>query len=177
MGATVIKRSRRKLALLLFSPCVFVVGGYCLFVRAQAIAASIGVSFVFVRSLGLAAVVVGVLGAFIIVRMLLDNAPGLVLDDRGVTDNSTIFPAGFVPWSNISSFEPARMGQVAIVYVVLRDPKQYIASRGAFMRALLSATSWLYTSPVAIRPSTLQVRFQELLPLMNSHLSGQGQNA
>ena len=173
MSATVIKRSRRKLALLLFSPCVFLVGGYWLFSRAQVAAISIGVPSAFVLSLGLAAVVVGALAALAIIRMLFANAPGLVLDDRGITDNSTIFPAGFVPWSNVSGLEPARVGRVAIIYVMLRDPKQYIASRGALMRAVLRATSRLYASPVAIRPSTLQVRPQELVPLMNRYLRGQ----
>jgi len=177
MGATVIKHSRRKLALLLISPCAFLACGYWLAAYAHVVANFLGLPSAFVRGLGLAAFIVGLVAAFGIFRMLFNSAPGLVLDNRGVTDNSTIFPAGFVPWSNISGFEAARKGRVAIIYVLLKDAKQYIASRGPFMRVVLAAASRLYASPVAIRPGTLHVQLQELVPLMNKYLSTQGQDA
>lgn len=60
-----------------------------------------GVSF-------LGIVLFGAVG-FSLVQKLLGSAPGIVFDERGITDDSGVLAAGFIPWENINGFEVAEV--------------------------------------------------------------------
>jgi hypothetical protein len=38
---------------------------------------------------------------FLLLKKLIDNTPGLIISENGITDNSSGVPAGFIPWSDI----------------------------------------------------------------------------
>lgn len=168
-----IASSRSKTLLLLVGACAFVAAGYWLFsLDAEVIEARRTFnSPALVRGLGIASMVFGGLAIFGLVRKLLDPSPGLVLDERGLTDNSTASSVGFIPWSEISGFQVGTTQGQRILYVLVREPERYIASASPFKRALLKVGQKVGPSPFGITSNTLKIGFDELVELANEHLS------
>ena len=110
-------------------------------------------------------------------RKLFDFSPGLVLDARGLTDNSSVFPRGFIPWSDISGLSVQQIKNQRLLYVLLKNPDKYIASRGPIMRAALKAMESRILSPVAISSNTLAIGFDDMVQLINKYLLAQSLDA
>lgn len=179
MQKTVIPLSKSKLLGLATISALFVAGGYWMFGMD---AADIEQqrrfnSPLFVHGLGLACIVLGALGCVAIARKALDSSPGLVLDELGLTDNSSAFSGGFIPWSSIEAFEVRQIQNQRILYVVLKDPAAYIARFGPLKQALLKANQRMAASPVAITSSSLPMGFDELIRLVEQYHAAAQQHA
>jgi hypothetical protein len=123
-----------------------------------------------VHGVGLLAMAMGAAGVLGVGRKLFDGRPGLVLDDRGLTDNSSLFAAGFVPWSEITgvSVRAVHGSNQKILYVLLADPERFIAKFGPLRRLAMRAGMKM-GSPVGITSGTLQVGFDEMVALVERH--------
>jgi hypothetical protein len=173
MPKVVIPLSKTKLVLLALAAALFVVMGWWLF---QLDAAQIEAhrrynSPLFVHGIGLVALGFGALGVVFLVRKLFDTAPGLVLDERGLTDNCSAAAAGFIPWQDITGFEVRQIYTQKLIYVMLKDPEAYLARLGGLRRGMHRANMGMAASPVAIVSSTLQIGFDELVDLLNRHFA------
>ncbi|OOG58317.1 hypothetical protein B0E48_06295 [Rhodanobacter sp. C03] len=180
MQRVTIPLSKSKLLFLLLVSCAFVVGGYWMFTMdaAEIESQSRFNSPLFVHGFGLAAIVFVGLAAVAVFRKLIDPSPGLVLDDRGLLDNSGAFSSGFIPWSDITGFEVRQISsRQRILFVLLKDPKKYIAKFKPIKRALLRANQSVAASPVAITSSSIAIGFDELVTLVNRYLSAYRQDA
>jgi hypothetical protein len=133
-------------------------------------------SLLLLRTVGLATVALFGSVALIALRKLLDRSPGLVLDDRGVTDNSSLFPAGFIPWSDIAGVTMRRFKSEHIFYMLLKDPDGYIARCGSPLRRTMLRIGQKFSrrkappSPVAINCSNLNIGADELVRLLRGFL-------
>ena len=172
---TEISLSKSKVFLLLLISAAFLVLGYWLFnLDASEIESHRRFnSPFFVHGIGLASIAMGGFGALVAIRKLFDSSPGLVLDEHGLTDNSSAFSVGFIPWADITGFEPRQIHNQRILYVLLSDPEKFIGKFKPLKRALLSANMKIAASPVAVTSSSLAIGFDDLVSLVNEHLSAQ----
>lgn len=106
---------------------------------------------------------------------VVDSSPGLVFDNEGLTDNTSAFSRGFIPWSDISGFEALRVGgpsNTRVLYVILNDPDKYMVAWGPLKRALFSLNRILGArSPAALTSGYLTIGFDELESLANRFLT------
>ena len=121
-----------------------------------------GISLVGIIFFGLCGIV-GVL-------RLLDTSPGIRLDSGGLTDNSSPFSIGFVPWSEITGMEVRRIGSQRILYLLLKSPESVLAQARPWKRKVLKASLLLGPSPIAISSNVLSIGFDELRELINARL-------
>src|SRR5262252_1286690 len=97
----VIELSHGKLLLLIFGMLCFAIGGSWIVSWDDATILALR-SFndpIFVRTIGVIAVLFAVAALIFGIRKLFDKKPGLVLSADGFTDNSSGLAAGFIPWS------------------------------------------------------------------------------
>lgn len=173
MQKIVIPLSKSKIVFLLAASVSFVLVGVWLFGMDAAEIAS-GRRFdnpIVVHGIGLVSMLFGGLCAFAIARKLIDPAPGLVLDARGLTDNTSALSAGFIPWSDIIGFEVRRIQRQRILYVLLDDPHAFVSKFGPIKRMLLKANMRMSSSPVAITSNALSISFDELTALVERHFA------
>jgi hypothetical protein len=176
---TVIGLSKAKMFRVLIIAFAFVALGYWLFnLDSNEIGASGQInSHLFDHGVGLASMVMGILGAVAISMKLLDKAPGLVLDSKGITVNSSVMAAGFVPWGDISGTQIRQIKNQKILYLLLKNPDKYIERCKPFRRVMLRAGQKMAASPVGINSNTLLIGFDELVALVESRLSSYQSNA
>ena len=174
MQRVVIPLSKSKMVFLLLIACAFVALGWWMFAQdaAEIEAQRRFNSPLFVHGVGLFNMVCfGLVGALML-RKLFDPSPGLVVDDRGLTDNTSAFSAGFVPWSDITGFEVRQIQRQRVLYVRLKDPEKYIARFSPIRRKLFRASERLGASPVTLTSSSMAIGFDEMVKLVNQGLAG-----
>lgn len=179
MQTVMVPLGKFKIILLLAGSILFVIAGYWMFgMNALEIASNRRFnSPLFVHGVGLASMVFGGFGVIVTTRKLFDQSPGLVLDELGLTDNSSAFSAGLIPWSDISGFEIRQIQRQRMLYVLLKDPDAYISRFGPVKQALLKASRRIAASPVAITSSSLSINFDELVELVDRHFAASRQGA
>jgi hypothetical protein len=67
------------------------------------------------------------------VSRFLTNKPMLILDRAGLTDQSSLGAAGFVPWSELSNVRFTEYCGQVLLAVDTTHPEQFIAERGNLM--------------------------------------------
>jgi hypothetical protein len=126
---------------------------------------------IFIHGVGLFLTLFSPVGIAVSLRKLFDPSPGLMLDSRGITDNSRSFSTVFVPWSDIRGIEVKQIQSQKLIYLLLKDPDKYIESCTPIKRALLRASKNMATSPISISAVTLKTSFEELLALVEQHMA------
>lgn len=130
----------------------------------------------FVHGAGLATIIFFGAALIAATRKLFDPAPGLVLSEEGLTDNTSLLPAGFVPWSDISGFSIGRIKNQRFLYVLLKDQDAYIDKCGQSRRALLRANRPIALSPVTITSNSLAIKFDELESIVTKYFAARRQD-
>lgn len=173
MQRVVIPLSKSKMVFLLLIACAFVALGWWMFARdaAEIEAQRRFNSPLFVHGVGLFNMVFFGLAGIAMSRKILDSSPALIVDDRGLTDNTSAFSAGFVPWSDITGFEVRQIQRQRVLYVRLKDPEKYIARFSPVRRALFRASQRLGASPVTLTSSSMAIGFDEMVTLVNRGLT------
>ncbi len=110
----------------------------------------------------------GIATVYVFVRFF-DKRPALIIDNRGITDYSSLISAGFIPWENVANFGITRVYKQAIVTIMLRDPKAFLATQKPIKKAIMSINMKWYRSPVQLSANTLSVNANEILRLLQEH--------
>ncbi len=180
---TVIRLSKKKLALLILGSCAFVAVGawmfsidaaeirldnsFRLFANEPAVVHGFGVVLILLS---------GAFGLFC-VKKIFDKRPGLVLNSSGVVDNASAFAAGFIPWSDVTGARVHEIQRRKMLVVLLRDTRKYADRGGALRRALNRANAGMVGSPVAIPSTALEIDFEKLVALFDRYRRKYGTHA
>ncbi len=170
-AAKIIGLSRQKTLRLLGGSCVFAAGGlWMLHLDAAEIEHLPGFNLPWLtHGLGVVLIVFFGLGVLVGLRKLLDRRPGLVLDAKGLHDNTSGVCAGLVPWSDITGFSVFQVyGQRSLI-VHVSDPRKYAKRGGIAGRVLRRINLKLCGSPVAITAQSLQIDFDDLIDLCQGY--------
>ena len=103
------------------------------------------------------------------VKKLLNNQPGLVLNNLGITENSTATPAGFIPWKDIAGFNVCSLEGQRILAVALINSESYIQVGNSINRFSNKTKYKKFGSPVLIISKSLKIDFDSLLKLCNEY--------
>ena len=161
-----IPLSKVKIFLIVFGSLLFVVGGIFIFMLAN------GQS----RYHPLLLQIVGIIGivffswtGFMSIKKLFDSQPGLVIDHKGITDNSSGVSMGLIPWEDIASVETTKMIGTKFLIIQLHDPQKYLdQAKSPIQKRLLKANHKKYGTPISISVNTLKVKFRTLVDLLSA---------
>ena len=127
-------------------------------------------------------VIMGLIGMYYFSKKLLDKKPALIIDDKGIYDNYTLFNFDLIPWSDVSQiWEGSVATSVAskqqFITVGLVDPDKYISKeKNLIKRKLLIVNTKSYGSPIHLSTNGFVMDHNELLHLLKEeHLKHQSQ--
>lgn len=108
----------------------------------------------------------GLCGYFI-AKKLLGKSSGLVIDDRGILDQSSGISGHFIPWEDITSIGKAKVFRQSFVTLVMRNPQDYInAEKRPGVRKALEMNFRSAGSPFCISANALDIKFNKLFTLL-----------
>ena len=121
-------------------------------------AAAVGVAF-----FGLCAIYSGI--------KVLDTRLGLVIDEQGIIDNSSVVAVGRIPWDDVIGFKVMEISGQRIITIVVTDPMKYAGSGNMLIRALNSANVRLTHSLLNISSNALALSFDETVQALTEAFS------
>ncbi|AEJ20915.1 STM3941 family protein [Gracilinema caldarium] len=157
---TVIELSKKKVVLLTIGASIFVALGIWL-LQLQFIVGILAIGFF------------GLCLVFSVIK-LFDKKPGLILNGKGLIDNSSVVSAGFIPWSEVTGFSIFEIQKQKMLVVGIRNPEKYIEHSSPLKRIINKANYNLCGSPVVITSNTLKMKFDELTSLCNQYFMRYG---
>lgn len=120
---------------------------------------------------GYASIVFFGICAFVLIKKLPDNKPGLVIDETGLTDNSSGVSAGQILWSDIEDISVIEIHRQKLIMLQVKKPQDYIDKQAnGFKRKMMQMNYKMYGTPLSITSNSLKIKFDELLNILNDRL-------
>ena len=167
----IIPLSKRKMTLLLIGSLIFVVLGV-LFAIDPSKYASVRRTPTFIFIAGVASILFFSACTFFISRKLLDTKPGLVIDNIGLTNNSSGASAGQIFWRDIKNISVLKIHKQRLIMLEVNNPQEYIDKQtSGFKKKLMRMSMSMYGTPFSITSNALQIKFDELLKILNDSLN------
>jgi hypothetical protein len=159
-----IPLSKGKLMLLFAGALLFVILGLWFIKQPEIFTrTSFKPSPMLITTIGYASVIFfGVCGMFIF-RKLFDTKAGIIIDDKGIHDNSSGVSAGFIPWGDISNISTIEVSRQKLIMIEVSNPDDYINRQTNFIAKKAAAINHkMYGSPISITTTSLKYSFDDL---------------
>ena len=171
-----IPLSKTKLFLLFLGSIAFIVGGIWMVANPNGFATSYRpTNPVFIFGLGFVSIIFFGFCLVNIAKKLLDSAPGLVIDEKGIYDNSGAISLGLILWSDILELRTTEVFKQRFIVVIVNNPEQYInAQTRALNKTGLRRNYKSCGSPITISANGLKTNFDELYRLLEIELKNRG---
>lgn len=109
-------------------------------------------------------------GMYSVIKHSKTNIPGLVIDEKGITDHSNLASVGFIPWSDIASIKEVKGDfNRPLLAVMVKNPERYI-NKSSKMAASRQIQYQQFGSPILINSASLKCDFRELTLILKNHL-------
>ncbi|MBN2614925.1 MAG: hypothetical protein JXR71_04465 [Bacteroidales bacterium] len=159
--------SKSKLLGLLVGAAVFFVVGIFLYITPESF---VSVQFKDTQTMmlmGIAGILFSGVTLIFGIRKLLNKKPGLIIDQQGITDNTTASSAGLIEWNDITAIETKKVLTNRFMLIRVSNPDYYLNRVNGLKQKILRENLDLYETPISITTSTLKCTFQELEKLLN----------
>jgi len=100
-----------------------------------------------------------------------DQKPGLVINEKGITDNSNFTSVGLIEWSQIKGIRMAQVMSNRFVLIDVVNPEKYLQESSKFKASLMKSNLKIYGTPITITSNSLRCNFNELEKLLQEALS------
>jgi len=112
----------------------------------------------------------GVIGTYVLFK-LFDKKPGLMIDEYGITDNSSGTSIGLIEWLDIDDIKTTRIMSNKILVIYTNQPEKYIKkAKNNYTKRALSSNLRSFKSPLSLSANTLKINHTELEQLLKEHL-------
>ena len=111
----------------------------------------------------------GLCGIYGIIKIF-DNKPGLIIDKKGIRDNSSAVSGHLIRWEDITGFEVGEIKKTRFLLIFVNNPQQFLDNANPFKRFIMKMNLKMYGTPVSISSNALQCNFDELLKMLENEI-------
>lgn len=94
---------------------------------------------------------------------LVDNRPGLVLDQEGIRDNSSAIAGKLIRWQEVTKLEERVVVSTPFLLVFVKNPEEVIRKENFFKQKIMRLNQQLYGTPLALSSQALECDFKEMV--------------
>lgn len=105
--------------------------------------------------------------AVFIFKKLFDTKPGLIINQKGFIDNSSVMSAELVLWSDIKEIKIITINNQKIIMVILNNPQDYLnkVTNKLKKKGMEINYKW-YGAPISISANSLQTKDKDLYKIL-----------
>ncbi len=166
-----IPLSKMKIVLLLIGGLVFVIAGMFFILKPSVFVTARFRHENIIRIVGIVSIVFFGLCLFFIVKKLFDNKVGLIIDQNGITDNSSANSIGLIEWQDITMVQTLQIASTKMLLLITDKPDKYIQrAKNGMSKRVMKTNHKMYGSPLSIASTSLKIKFGDLEKLIISEL-------
>lgn len=114
--------------------------------------------------LGLVIILVFGMPLLCVILKLIDRKPGLIISDKGIHDNASLFSVGFVPWKDIVGIQDS-----IVINIFVKNPLFYLdKQKNPLKKFILKISYQVSGTTVGIPSNMLKYDPDKLLDLLIS---------
>ncbi|WP_370900061.1 STM3941 family protein [Chryseobacterium gossypii] len=162
MNTIKIHRSKKKLILLLLASLMFIFLGGWLAINPDKFVSVIFRNAFFIQVAGIVAIIFSGFCLIILLRNIFTNKFNLIINEKGIIDNSSYVGVGMIFWDDITSIKRIDVMSTKFLMINVKDPEKYINTQSNIKKKLLQRNLKAYGSPISISSNTLTCSFDEL---------------
>lgn len=161
---TTFQLSKNKIILFLLGAITFVILGLYLFLNAEEVSNNTFLRTPFqIRFWSILSIAFFGLGTIYFLIIVFDKKPGLILDSKGIIDNSSAVSIGFVEWKDIQKIQIINLMGQEMIAIHLKNEDQYLLKvKNPLKRWLLRTNSQSFGGILNISANALKVNKTEL---------------
>jgi hypothetical protein len=127
---------------------------------------------VFIKMISVVCVMFFGSGMILGFKKLFDKRAGLIIDNKGLQDNTSISDGRFIAWDNITGFEMTSVRSTKIILVFINNSDKMIFKESRWKQGIMRQSKKLYGTPISLGSGTLKIKADELLELLHDrHIS------
>jgi hypothetical protein len=154
-----IPLSKDKLMLLFAGSLLFVILGLWFIKEPETFRKGVAL----IITIGYAAVIFFGICAIFIFRKLFDTKAGIIIDNKGIHDNSSGVSAGFIPWGDITNISTIEISRQKLIMIEVSNPDDYIERQTNFIaKKAVAINHKMYGSPISLNAGALKYSFDDL---------------
>ena len=163
--------SKAKIVLMLTGALAFVALGLWFVISPPAIQTFQWITPATIKIVGYVSIIFFGLCAFFCIRKLSDKNPGLIIDEKGLIDNSSGLSAGPILWSDIENLSVIEIHGQKLIMLHVKNPQHYIDRHTNLLkRKGMELNNKMYGTPLSISSNGLKTSFDYLLTILNDKL-------
>ena len=110
------------------------------------------------------------------IRKLFQNTPGLILNEKGISDESSGVSIGLIKKEDIIAVRKHQVMSTKFLLIDVKNPEAYIElGKNAATKKLLKMNFNQYGTPISINSNALKIKFDELEKLIHDYIQEKGQ--
>lgn len=169
----IIRTNKTKLILNLISSLIFVTLGIWIIAARPDVGNVIFNIPIIKYGAGIASMIFFGFGAVVFIRRLTDKKPALIIDNKGIMDNSTAVAAGLIPWEDITHIYTRQVMNRKFIMIGISNPDTYIDRQSSRFKKRMTRTNLkAYGSPISISANGFKTDFTSLLAILNERWAG-----
>ncbi|KAF2341662.1 STM3941 family protein [Flavobacterium tistrianum] len=98
---------------------------------------------------------------------IFDTKPGLIINDKGINDNSHYCSVGLIAWSEIKDIRTRQIKSTKFLLIDVSNPKEFIEKSSRLKGFLMKANLRIYGTPLSITSNSLNYNFEDLEKLLH----------
>ena len=119
-------------------------------------------SSTFLQAWGIIGIAFFGLTAVYFFKKLLELKPGLIMDENGIWNNSSIISNHTIKWSELSGVGLTKIGKEKILFLYFKDDRSFIKKFNFLERFFMKLNLSLYNSPIGISTRSLKYDVEKL---------------
>jgi len=111
-------------------------------------------------------------GIFYFPKKMKDKRPGIVIDEEGVSDNSSAVSIGLIPWADVLQLKVIKVVRQEFLVLIVNNPESYISRQTNLIKKKGMQYNYRnYGSPLAISTGGLECTPDKLKEMVESRLA------
>ncbi len=87
---------------------------------------------------------------------LFDTNPGLIINHKGIYDNSSALGGQLIKWNDIVSYDLSHVNRSSFLQIFVKNPKEYIDNANWFKRLWMLLNKKFYGTPLCVSPNFIK---------------------
>ncbi|MEI9933816.1 MAG: STM3941 family protein [Ferruginibacter sp.] len=98
----------------------------------------------------------------IIIKLKFFHNPGIIINEEGIVDNSTIISKRLIRWTEIKDYSAVKTENKKFMLLFIDDPEHFLKEANRFAKFQMKWNMRKYKTPIRISTVFLQCSFDEL---------------
>jgi hypothetical protein len=165
--------NKKKIILLFLGSIILLIGAILMTIEPKEITIFYPKAMIFgsetVRIIGVVGIVFFCAASIFGVNKIFDKKAGLIIDNKGITDNSSALSIGLIEWKDINEIKLTQVNSIKFLMIGVNEPEKYISkARNRVKAKLMKINMNMYGSPIYITSNSLKYNFEELQIIVQS---------